>query len=198
MPEALKINGELTPDPRVCKFTVEEPIVEPGWTVVFEKGGESHASPLPAALFAIDGVVLVRVNGNEIFVTKNAPEPWPELAARIVGAMREVLGQDTPPISPAALDEVKQAPREEIEPLVQRLFDEYINPALASHGGFARVVKVEDRDVHVEMGGGCQGCAASQATLRHGIETAIRQVAPQVREVIDVTDHDAGTNPFYS
>ena len=198
MPETLKINGELTPDPRVCKFTVEEAIIEPGWTVVFEKEGELHGSALPAALFGIDGVVLVRVNGNEVFVTKNAPEPWPELAVRIVNALREVLGQDAAAISDTALDAVRSAPREDIEPLVQRLFDEYINPALASHGGFARVVKVEDRDVYVEMGGGCQGCSASQATLRHGIETAIRQKAPQVREVIDVTDHAAGTNPYYT
>jgi Fe-S cluster biogenesis protein NfuA len=112
--------------------------------------------------------------------------------------MRPVLEQAEEAISETALDEVRNAPPEDIEPLVQRLFDEYVNPALASHGGFARVVKVEDRDVHVEMGGGCQGCAASQATLRHGIETAIRQVAPQVRQVIDVTDHAAGTNPFYT
>lgn len=198
MPEALKINGELTPDPRVCKFTVSEPIIEPGWTVVFERDTELHGSALPAALFEIDGVVLVRVNGCEFYVTKNAPEPWPELAARIVQSVRSVLEQEVAPVSQTALDEVKHAPREDIEPLVQQLFDEYVNPALASHGGFARVVKVEDRDVHVEMGGGCQGCAASQATLRHGIETAIRQVAPQVREVVDVTDHDSGTNPFYT
>jgi Fe-S cluster biogenesis protein NfuA len=198
MAEEMKISGELTPDPRVCRFTVEQPVVEPGWTVVFERDEGPHDSPLAAALFAIDGVVLVRVQGNEVFVTKNAPAPWPELAARVVAALRTVLQNGEAPVSQAALDEVKNAPAGDIEPLVQRLFDEYINPALASHGGFARVVKVEDRDVHVEMGGGCQGCAASQATLRHGIEAAIRQVAPQVREVIDVTDHAAGANPFYS
>jgi Fe/S biogenesis protein NfuA len=64
------------------------------------------------------------------------------------------------------------------------------------HGGFVKLVKVEDRDVFLEMGGGCQGCAASQATLRQGIEAAIRDVAPQVRNVVDVTDHAAGTNPY--
>ena len=59
-------------------------------------------------------------------------------------------------------------------------------------------MKVEERDVFLEMGGGCQGCAASQATLRHGIESAIRRVVPQVREVIDVTDHESGENPYYA
>jgi Fe/S biogenesis protein NfuA len=48
------------------------------------------------------------------------------------------------------------------------------------------------------MGGGCQGCAASAATLRDGIRTAIMDAIPEVKEVIDTTDHDAGENPFYT
>ena len=66
------------------------------------------------------------------------------------------------------------------------------------YGGFVRLDRVEDRDVFLEMGGGCQGCSASRVTLREGIEQAIRQACPQVREVVDITDHDAGENPYYS
>ena len=95
------------------------------------------------------------------------------------------------------LDDLQNAPTDDIEPAVAELFEEQINPALASHGGFVRLVKVEGRDVHVEMGGGCQGCASSKATLRYGVESAIRRVAPQVRQIVDVTDHAAGANPYY-
>jgi Fe-S cluster biogenesis protein NfuA len=77
------------------------------------------------------------------------------------------------------------------------LLDSQINPFLASHGGFVKLHRVEGRDVHVEMGGGCQGCAASQQTMKHGIERAIREAIPQVGEVIDSTDHAAGANPYY-
>jgi Fe-S cluster biogenesis protein NfuA len=73
-----------------------------------------------------------------------------------------------------------------------------INPALASHGGWVKLNRIEGQDVYVEMGGGCQGCASSRSTMKFGIERAIKEVAPNVRNVIDVTDHEAGTNPYYT
>ena len=82
---------------------------------------------------------------------------------------------------------------------VQQLLDLSINPALAAHGGFASLVKVEnDTEVHVLMGGGCQGCSMSAMTLTEGIKTAIIDAIPEVTEVIDATDHSAGENPFYT
>ena len=82
---------------------------------------------------------------------------------------------------------------------VQQLLDISINPALASHGGYASLVEVHDDDsVVVTMGGGCQGCAMSQATLSDGIKRAIMEAIPEVTEVVDVTDHTSGENPYYS
>ena len=82
---------------------------------------------------------------------------------------------------------------------VQQLLEISINPALASHGGYASLVEVKDDDsVVVTMGGGCQGCAMSQATLSDGIKRAIMEAIPEVTEVADVTDHTSGENPYYS
>ena len=81
---------------------------------------------------------------------------------------------------------------------MQQLLEQPINPSLASHGGFASLVGVEDTKVFLTMGGGCQGCAMSAATLREGIQVAIKEAIPEVTEVIDATDHDAGENPFYT
>jgi len=47
------------------------------------------------------------------------------------------------------------------------------------------------------MSGGCQGCAASQVTLRQGFELMVRRVAPEIVKIIDATDHDSGLKPFY-
>ena len=86
-----------------------------------------------------------------------------------------------------------------IEDKVRQLLDQSINPALAAHGGFASLVKIENEtEVHVLMGGGCQGCSMSAMTLTEGIKTAIVDMIPEVTEVVDATDHSAGTNPFYS
>ena len=80
---------------------------------------------------------------------------------------------------------------------VEQLLKEQINPSLASHGGFAELKGVEGDKVYVTMGGGCQGCAVSAMTLRDGIARAIKESIPEVTEVIDTTDHDAGENPYY-
>lgn len=81
---------------------------------------------------------------------------------------------------------------------VQQLLDQQINPSLASHGGFATLVEVRDATAVVTMGGGCQGCAVSAVTLREGIQKAILEHIPEITEVVDTTDHDAGENPFYT
>lgn len=81
---------------------------------------------------------------------------------------------------------------------VRTLLAERINPALASHGGYAELVGVEGERAFVTMGGGCQGCAMSAATLREGISRAILGSIPEITEVVDTTDHDQGENPYYA
>ena len=86
-----------------------------------------------------------------------------------------------------------------LEEQLSQLLDQHINPSLAAHGGFAELVKMEPETVaHIRMGGGCQGCSMSAATLRQGIEVMIAEALPDITEVVDVTDHDAGENPFFS
>ena len=86
----------------------------------------------------------------------------------------------------------------ELPEKVQQLLDQSVNPALAAHGGMAALVGVDDDNrVFVTMGGGCQGCSLSAATLREGITRAIMEALPEVTEVIDATDHAAGENPYY-
>lgn len=83
---------------------------------------------------------------------------------------------------------------------VQALLEGSINPSLASHGGYATLVGVDEEkgDVFITMGGGCQGCAMSRMTLTQGIREAVKEAIPEVNEVVDVTDHTAGDNPYYS
>jgi len=81
---------------------------------------------------------------------------------------------------------------------VEQLLEQMINPSLASHGGFASLVEIiDDTKAVVNMGGGCQGCAVSAITLRDGIQKSILQYVPEITEVVDATDHEAGENPFY-
>ena len=81
---------------------------------------------------------------------------------------------------------------------VQHLLDTSINPGVAGHGGFVRLMDVQDNVVYIQMGGGCQGCGMADVTLKAGIETLIKEEIPEVTEVLDTTDHAAGRNPYYT
>jgi Fe/S biogenesis protein NfuA len=80
---------------------------------------------------------------------------------------------------------------------VQAILEQEINPRIAAHGGAVELVDVDDTTLYLRMTGGCQGCAASAATLRMGVERMVREAVPEIVEIVDVTDHSAGENPYY-
>jgi Fe/S biogenesis protein NfuA len=80
---------------------------------------------------------------------------------------------------------------------VAQVLDRHINPAIAMHGGMAQLVGVEGDTAFVRLGGGCQGCGLAGVTLDQGIEQAIVAAVPEIERVADVTDHEAGENPYY-
>jgi len=80
---------------------------------------------------------------------------------------------------------------------VQQVLDQQINPSLASHGGQATLVAIEEGTAYLRLGGGCVGCGMATVTLSQGIEVAIKEAVPEIEHVVDVTDHASGTNPYY-
>jgi Fe/S biogenesis protein NfuA len=87
--------------------------------------------------------------------------------------------------------------RDEREMQIQDLFDQHINPAIASHGGWVNLLGVEGTTAYVELGGGCQGCGMADVTLKQGIAATIVEEVEGIEEVVDRTDHASGENPYY-
>ena len=85
----------------------------------------------------------------------------------------------------------------EVSAALQELLDREVNRSIAAHGGRISIVDVRDGTLFIAMSGGCQGCAASQVTLRQGFEVMVRRVAPEIVDIVDTTDHAAGNTPFY-
>jgi Fe/S biogenesis protein NfuA len=86
------------------------------------------------------------------------------------------------------------------DPLAQRVvhvLEEQVNPSIAAHGGRADLVAVEDASVYLRLSGGCQGCGMAKATLSLGLEVILREAIPEIANIVDVTDHADGTNPYY-
>lgn len=179
-------------DPTTMRFVLDTD-VQSGLSARFA-AGDANQAPLATALFAIDGVAQVQVSGPSIHVRRGDGAEWDSLKPRIAEAIRMVLDTSDQPLGTA------EKPGEDARLLsqVQELLDRQANPAIAAHGGSVSVDHVEDARIYLRFAGGCQGCAASSKTLRDGIETMLRAALPEIAEIVDVTDHDAGVNPYYT
>lgn len=80
---------------------------------------------------------------------------------------------------------------------VQQVLDTVVNPSIASHGGRADLAGIDGATAYLRLGGGCQGCGLAKVTLSQGIEVAITDAVPEIEQVVDVTDHAQGTNPYF-
>jgi Fe/S biogenesis protein NfuA len=80
---------------------------------------------------------------------------------------------------------------------VQQVITEQVNPAIASHGGGAELVSVDGTIAYLRLYGGCQGCGLAQVTLKQGIERILLESIDELTQVVDVTDHASGDDPYY-
>lgn len=73
-----------------------------------------------------------------------------------------------------------------------------INPGLAAHGGMVSLVELVEGNIAVlQFGGGCQGCAAVDITLKHGVERALLEQIPELAGIRDATDHSFTEHAYY-
>jgi Fe-S cluster biogenesis protein NfuA len=80
----------------------------------------------------------------------------------------------------------------------QCILDAEVNPAIAAHRGHVAVADADGGWIRIRLEGGCQGCSLAEVTIRQGIEPLLRERLPGVTGVADITDHEAGTDPFFS
>ena len=81
---------------------------------------------------------------------------------------------------------------------IQAVLDDKVNPGVAAHGGKVTLVDVKGDVAYVQLGGGCQGCGQADTTVKQGVEAMIKEAVPEITQVLDRTDHEAGSNPYYS
>ncbi|WP_121060808.1 NifU family protein [Chachezhania antarctica] len=189
----LRIRAQPSPrDPDTLRFLLDAP-VQAHAAAVFDRDGDADA-PLARALLAIAAVQRVEVEGESIHVRKAADARWEDLKAPIAAAIREVMTGSEPPLGEQKIEDGDAR----MLAAVRDLLDTRINPSISSHGGHITAERVKDGTVYLHMSGGCQGCAASQLTLRGGVERVLRGALPDLQGIVDVTDHDSGAAPFHA
>lgn len=181
-------------NPAICRFTVDRTLHI--GTATFENKAQTQQSLLAQKLFEIEGITRVQLIGHLLVLSKAAEQAWPELIKRVEAILEAFL------VSGFALSQEQVEDRMMLmgrgtKEKVQYLLAHKINPGVAAHAGFVELIDVKDNNVYIRLGGGCQGCGAADFTLRQGIEAIIRKEVPEILQVLDVTDHAAGVNPYY-
>jgi Fe-S cluster biogenesis protein NfuA len=197
-PDGKRIRVTVEPartQPNVCRFLVE-PAVYPEGGVHFAAGADASLSPLAQALFELGDVTEVLIAGNSVNITTDEAHDWADYSSKIAGIIRDQIVSGVPAVS--AEHTKSLPPAEEVRRRVQEVIDSAINPAVASHGGMVRLLDVKGNNIFLEFGGGCQGCGMVSVTLKYGVERLLRDSVPEIGQILDTTDHAAGTNPYYA
>ena len=156
--------------------------------------GEAEDAPLAQAVLGVPDVCEVVVSGNVLTVVQNGNQSWGALEPQIRYAIEAATHaeDDVGFTGPAESDD-----EDATYQFISDIFDEQINPAVAQHGGKVELIDVQDGTVVLRMLGGCQGCGMANVTLRQGIEASLKRMVPGFRGLKDITDHAAGTNPYF-
>jgi Fe-S cluster biogenesis protein NfuA len=139
-----------------------------------------------------DGIVTLEVTGSPgaVFPLASRIEVLIRAAVPEVTAVRLVTPGTRPAGSPPGAADLAEAAR--------RVLDAEVNPAIAAHRGRVTVTGADRGWIRIRLEGGCQGCSLAEVTVRQGIEPLLRVRLPAMTGLVDVTDHEAGTGPFFS
>jgi Fe/S biogenesis protein NfuA len=107
-----------------------------------------------------------------------------------------IVNPNTPPraAGPAPMGDLSG----DLAQRVLAVLEEQVNPAIAAHGGRADLMRMDGEVAVLSLSGGCQGCGMAKATLSQGIEVALKEAIPELKGVVDLTDHEMGSNPYYA
>lgn len=184
---ALQIFIEQTPNPATLKFRVSQVISSSAEE--FATATEAFRSPLASKLFGFPWTERVFVGHDFITVTKQDWVDWDILAEPLAGMIKEHLQSGEPVISATPKSETADGFSENDSPIVRQIkqiLNSEIRPVVAMDGGDIQFVDYKDHVLSLQMKGSCVGCPSSTATLKQGIEVRMRELVPEIKEVISV------------
>lgn len=188
----VNVYAESTPNPSAMKFVCSMLLLPEG-TVEYTTPEECTNSPLARQLFSFSGVREVFITSNFITITKVEDTDWLDLAGMLREFIRGFLMSGEKVFShPVAVanQDITHPARETVitgnatESEIVRLLEEYVRPAVESDGGAIHFRSFRDGVVTVALKGSCSGCPSSAMTLKSGIENLLRQMIPEVKEVV--------------
>lgn len=209
MSEKLEILATPMDDPNFCRFTLGvSPMVEN--EIVFDQrpGQEFFIQDL----FDVEGISQIILDTNYIICQKSVDTPWQVLGKTIGNILRLNYKRNLLKVPKEVIGQTKMTSKAESEIFVkindefiksdlakgiQEIIELQIQPSLGAHGGSVRILDFQAGKLFVNFSGGCQGCSQASVTVKDGIEKIITSKFSEVKEVVDVTNHSSGENPYF-
>ncbi len=191
------IYAEMTPNPDTMKF------VSNRWLVTNDKSYEILAdqrvggpSPLAEELFNFPFVNGIFIAGNFVTISKSGAIEWNDVVMELRDFITNYLNAEGAIVIREeflnAVEEKKEekgdgetSPKDytELDKKIISILDEYIKPVVEGDGGAIEFYSFEYGVVKVILKGSCSGCPSSTMTLKGSIESLLKNMLPEVKEV---------------
>lgn len=184
MTEPVTVLTEFTPNPNSLKFNTNREILATG-TAFFSSADKAAHSPLAQKLFALESVAEVFI-GREFVTVTRSPEmkSWAKIISGATEVIRAHLESGEAAVDQAAMSASVSGNESEIVRKIVEVLDERIRPAVARDGGDIIFDSYQDGVVRLHLQGACSSCPSSTMTLKAGVESMLKELVPEVREVI--------------
>ena len=191
----IHIYTEASPNPNSLKFVLNFDLID--ISLDFPTIEDTKNCPLAKELFQnFTFIERVFIANNFITITKNEDTDWFEIMPNVKDFLKkyiqdekliftedikkEVVGQE---LKEKKENEEKGNDTETIDK-IKVVLDEYVKPAVESDGGAISFLSFDDGTVTVLLQGSCSGCPSATVTLKNGVENLLKQMVPEVTEVV--------------
>ena len=194
------IYAESTPNPEVMKFVSNRMLADK--SLEFLNPSEAKEIPMIQKIFSLPFVESIFLSSNFISIKKTSNLEWGEIILELRNFITKILNEDDIQNYTENIELIKESkvsdPKEinsekknitysEIERDIIGLLNEYIRPAVEGDGGAIEFDSFSDGIVKVILKGACSGCPSSTATLKHGIESLLKQkIGEDIKEVVAI------------
>jgi Fe-S cluster biogenesis protein NfuA len=186
--KVISVYAESTPNPAAMKFVLNRYLLEAG-SVEYTNREQTKNCPLAFQLFGFSGISSVFITSNFVTLTKNSDVDWYELIQIFRDFIKSYIESGDPvftgPKEQVADPEIgRSKTNSALESKIIETLDEYVKPAVEQDGGAIHFKSFEAGKVTVVLKGSCSGCPSSTLTLKSGIENLLKQMIPEVTEVV--------------
>ena len=194
------IYAESTPNPEVMKFVSNRMLADK--SLEFLNPSEAKKIPMIQKIFSLPFVESIFLSSNFISIKKTSNLEWGEIILELRNFITKILNEDDIQnytenielVKENKVSDTKEIDSEkknitysEIEQDIIGLLNEYIRPAVEGDGGAIEFDSFSDGIVKVILKGACSGCPSSTATLKHGIESLLKQkLGEEIKEVVSI------------